>query len=171
MSTPPLLLIVAAASGCGKTTLLERVLPELRARGVRAAVVKMTHHDVDLDTPGKDTHRLRSAGAVPTLLAGPALVTHFSPTPEGGIAALARLAAAGGDVDVVLVEGGKHELAHPRIEVVPPGGVLVTTDAATLVAVVGEATTEAPRFARDDAIGVAAHIERWLRARLTARPA
>jgi len=56
---------VVAISGyqdSGKTTLVERLVPALAARGT-VATVKSIHHDVDIDTPGKDTHRHRSAGA------------------------------------------------------------------------------------------------------------
>ena len=50
-------------SGSGKTTLLTNVLPILRAKNVRVGMVKHTHHNVEFDTPGKDSHRLRVAGA------------------------------------------------------------------------------------------------------------
>lgn len=66
--TIPVLGIVAW-SGTGKTTLLEALLPRLTARGWPAAVIKHAHHAFDIDTPGKDSHRLRMAGASPTLVA------------------------------------------------------------------------------------------------------
>ena len=52
-----------AWSGTGKTTLISSLLPILRARGIRVGVIKHTHHNVEFDTPGKDSHRLRTAGA------------------------------------------------------------------------------------------------------------
>ncbi len=63
------LLGFAAFSGTGKTTLLKQLIPELRARGLRVAVVKHAHHNFDVDKPGKDSYELRKAGAVPMLIA------------------------------------------------------------------------------------------------------
>lgn len=63
------LLGVAAWSGTGKTTLLETLLPRLRERGWPTAVIKHAHHAFDIDQPGKDSHRLRQAGAMPVVVA------------------------------------------------------------------------------------------------------
>ena len=60
-----------APSGTGKTRLLTRLIPELRHRAVRCAVIKHSHHDFEIDVPGKDSHRLRMAGARQVLLASP----------------------------------------------------------------------------------------------------
>jgi molybdopterin-guanine dinucleotide biosynthesis protein B len=53
---------LAGPSDAGKTTLVERLVPRLAADG-RVATVKSIHHDVEVDTPGTDTHRHRTAGA------------------------------------------------------------------------------------------------------------
>ena len=58
-----------APSGTGKTTLLSKLIPLLKAKGLRIAVIKHSHHNVDIDKPGKDTYVLRQAGANQTLLA------------------------------------------------------------------------------------------------------
>lgn len=58
-------------SGSGKTTLLEQVITLLKHPSLRIAVIKSSHHDVDMDQPGKDSYRLRHAGADTTLLYGP----------------------------------------------------------------------------------------------------
>ena len=58
-----------ATSGTGKTTLLTRLLPLLKARGLRCGVVKHSHHDFAIDIPGKDSYRLREAGADQVMLA------------------------------------------------------------------------------------------------------
>ena len=58
----------AAYSGTGKTTLLTRVLPVLTERRLRVGLVKHTHHNFDIDYPGKDSYRLRKAGASQVLL-------------------------------------------------------------------------------------------------------
>ncbi|VEB43226.1 Molybdopterin-guanine dinucleotide biosynthesis protein B [Chromobacterium violaceum] len=53
---------ICGYSGSGKTTLLEALLPLLGRRGLRVSVIKHSHHDVELDTPGKDSFRHRRAG-------------------------------------------------------------------------------------------------------------
>ena len=102
-------------SGSGKTTLIERLIPVLTARGLTVSTVKHVHHEVDLDRPGKDTYRHRSAGAQEVILASchrlAILREHRGDEPELE-AVLARLAP----VDLVLVEGYKRD-RHPRIEV------------------------------------------------------
>ena len=60
---------IVGYSGSGKTTLIERLLPILKARGVRTSVIKHTHHDFEIDQPGKDSWRLRESGAAEVLLA------------------------------------------------------------------------------------------------------
>lgn len=62
----PVIVSVAAPSGTGKTTLIEALLPRLADRGLRVGAVKSDAHRVELDTPGKDSHRMRKAGAVVT---------------------------------------------------------------------------------------------------------
>lgn len=64
------LLGFAAYSGTGKTTLLEQLLPLLVKQGLRVALVKHSHHDIELDQPTKDSYRLRKAGASQLVLAG-----------------------------------------------------------------------------------------------------
>ena len=54
---------VVGPSGSGKTSLIERVIRELSHKGVSVAAVKFTHHGFDLDRPGKDSYRLKQAGA------------------------------------------------------------------------------------------------------------
>ena len=63
------LLGIVAYSGTGKTTLLKQLIPHLRQRGIRVGLIKHTHHDVDVDTPGKDSFELRKAGADQTMVA------------------------------------------------------------------------------------------------------
>ena len=59
----------AGYSGAGKTTLVERLIPALKARGLRVSVVKHAHHRFDIDHPGKDTFRHRQAGAFEVVVA------------------------------------------------------------------------------------------------------
>ena len=108
----------AAQSGVGKTTLLTRVLPLLRARGFRIGMIKRAHHDFDIDKPGKDSYQLRKAGAEQMLIASDhrwALMVENEPPVEPRLETLlARLDTA--SLHLVLVEGLKGE-AFPKIEV------------------------------------------------------
>ena len=65
------LLGFAAFSGTGKTTLLEQLIPLLIKQGLNLGVVKHSHHDIEMDKPGKDSYRLRKAGTAQLVLSGP----------------------------------------------------------------------------------------------------
>jgi len=99
----------------GKTSLMERLLTCITAKGYTVSSVKHVHHDVDLDHPGKDTFRHRAAGAQEVVLASAhrfALMReHRGPEPN-----LTEILARLAPVDLVLVEGYKRD-AHPKIEV------------------------------------------------------
>lgn len=106
----------AGWSGAGKTTLLTRLIPVLRARGLRVSTLKHAHHAFDIDRPGKDSFEHRSAGAEQVLVSSAqrwALMTEHRGAPEPTLAELLRLLAP---VDLVLVEGFKRD-PHPKIEV------------------------------------------------------
>lgn len=99
---------ICGASGSGKTTLIERLLPRLTRQGQRVSVLKHAHVGFDLDRPGKDSWRLREAGAREVLLASSrrlALLREFGTDVELDVHALLRELSA---VDWVLVEGFKH---------------------------------------------------------------
>ena len=100
----------------GKTGLTERLVAEFTGRGMTVSTVKHTHHGVDLDRPGKDSHRHREAGAAEVLLVSPgrwALLHETRDAPEPPLTdLLPRLAP----VDLVLVEGYKRD-HHRKIEV------------------------------------------------------
>jgi molybdopterin-guanine dinucleotide biosynthesis adapter protein len=127
-------------SGAGKTTLIERMLPLLAARGLAVSTVKHAHHGFDLDRPGKDSYRHRAAGAREVLVAsGPRwALMHEVAGPEPSLPdLLARMAP----VDLVLVEGykthrfAKIEIHRPALGKPPiwpdvPGIVAVAADAA-----------------------------------------
>jgi molybdopterin-guanine dinucleotide biosynthesis protein MobB len=112
---PPALLGFVAWSGTGKTTLLERLIPRLVARGLRLGVLKHTHHAFDMDQPGKDSHRLRQAGATQVMAASDRRHALIRETPEGAPfeALLARFDASA--LDLLLVEGFKHR-RFPKVE-------------------------------------------------------
>lgn len=107
---------LAGWSGAGKTTLIEKLIPLFVADGLRVTLIKQTHHNVDIDQPGKDSWRARQAGAHEVLLASGqrwALMHELHNDSESDLSGLlARLAP----VDMVLVEGYKRE-AIPKLEV------------------------------------------------------
>jgi len=110
---------LVAPSGTGKTTLIGHLVAALRSRGWRVGYLKHSHHHIDLDVPGKDSYRVREAGAVQTLLASPGgwvmqtqqPMAHASP-------ALAELVGRFDPmlVDLILVEGF-HGSSYPKVEV------------------------------------------------------
>ena len=107
----------SAAQGSGKTTLIERLIPALQARGLTVSTIKHTHHHhIELDVPGKDSHRHRLAGASEVIVA--------SDTGWARIAARSRAREPARacwrscePVDVVLVEGFKQLEGLRRVEV------------------------------------------------------
>jgi len=112
MNNPhPPLLGIAAYSGTGKTTLLKQLIPLLRQREIRVGLIKHTHHDMDVDTPGKDSYELRKAGADQTLVASDRRWALMTETPEQLPLDLHYLASRfdRDKVDVILVEGFRHE--------------------------------------------------------------
>ena len=134
MPYPPLI-GVSGASGGGKTLLIERLVPLLRKRGARVAVVKHCTHRIESDTPGKDSDRIFQAGA-DVLAAGPSesfVRIHADHMPLDEC-----LQFLGSGYDVILVEGCRSA-AIPKIWIGPepddagnmPGDVLLTVADAT----------------------------------------
>ncbi|AIR84384.1 molybdopterin-guanine dinucleotide biosynthesis protein MobB [Pantoea rwandensis] len=104
------LLAIVAWSGTGKTTLLQQVIPLLKARGIRTGLIKHTHHRMDIDTPGKDSYLLRKAGADQVIVASDqrwALMCETPDKPLGLTELTARMDHSA--LDLVLVEGFKDE--------------------------------------------------------------
>ncbi|MEB6118271.1 molybdopterin-guanine dinucleotide biosynthesis protein MobB [Enterobacter roggenkampii] len=110
------LLAISAWSGTGKTTLLKKLIPALCARGLRPGLIKHSHHNMDIDTPGKDSYELRKAGAAQTMVASPQRWALMTETPDEAPLNLAYLVSRmdHSTLDLVLVEGFKHE-AVPKI--------------------------------------------------------
>lgn len=101
--TPPMISFVAP-SGTGKTTLLESVIARLGELGYRVAAVKHDAHRIELDTEGKDSWRLRAAGATDTLLVGRNQIAWMGAVDEGpSLHALVDLFCK--SADLVVVEG------------------------------------------------------------------
>lgn len=107
---------LAGWSGAGKTTLVVKLIPLLRQRGLRVSTVKHAHHGFDVDTPGKDSHAHRQAGAAEVLVASAtrwALMHEHRGEPEPDLDALIGKLA---HCDLVIVEGFKRD-RHRKIEV------------------------------------------------------
>ena len=107
---------IAGHSGMGKTTLLERLVPELRSRSRVVSLIKHSHKAIEIDRPGKDSYRLREAGCQEVLLLGEgrwALMHELRGAPEPPLTyLLSRLQHC----DLVLVEGFKGG-DFPKLEV------------------------------------------------------
>lgn len=138
----PAIIGLAGWSGSGKTSLIVGVIPELRRHGCRVATVKHAHHEFDIDKPGKDSHRHRTAGATEVVVSSSqrwAIMheNHGAPEPT-----LEEIVARLSPTDIVLVEGYKNH-RHPKIEVHRPsmGQPLLCRGNPTIVAV---ASDEAP---------------------------
>lgn len=122
-SRPPSVVAVVGFSDTGKTTLLERLIPRMRARGLTVGAIKHTSHGFAADRPGKDSHRIYSAGACAvTLVSGQQLAT-FRRRAEGDVSLSEALAELPVGLDLVLVEGFAWEPV-PRIVLVRVGQVL-----------------------------------------------
>lgn len=116
------LLGFVAHSGTGKTTLLEQVIPILSNRGLRIAVVKHSHHAFEIDHQGKDSYRLRHAGAVQTLLTSQKRWAVITETPECETDVTLNQAIAHLQtdmIDLILAEGFKS-MSYSKIELHRP---------------------------------------------------
>ncbi|MCL6479821.1 MAG: molybdopterin-guanine dinucleotide biosynthesis protein B [Peptococcaceae bacterium] len=146
---------VVGESGAGKTTFLEKLVRELKARKIRVGVIKHHVHDIDIDRPGKDTWRLSLAGADAVAIATPEKVGLFIKSErEMGPDDLAGML---GEVDIVLTEGYKRG-KWPKIEIARSERVKnLISEPAELIAIVSDVEWNAgvPVFGPDDSAGVA----------------
>lgn len=101
---------ISGYSGSGKTTLLEKLLPHLQAKGLRVAVIKHSHHNTQIDKVGKDSWRMKEAGATQVMLACEERWALMTETPSQPVN-LTYLAQQFDRTltDLVLVEGFKQE--------------------------------------------------------------
>ncbi len=106
-------------SGSGKTSLIIRLIPELRARGLRIATIKHAHHSFDIDAAGKDSYRHRAAGASEVVVSSNKrwAIMHENGTDDEPN--LNNLLARMSPADIILIEGFKGE-GHAKIEVHRP---------------------------------------------------
>jgi molybdopterin-guanine dinucleotide biosynthesis protein B len=105
--------LIVGKSNSGKTTLMEKLIKALTARGFRVGSVKHTHHDVDFDKPGKDSWRHKHAGAVASLVITD---TKVALVKEDTRPAEEKFFHYLGDVELILAEGFKT-FSLPKIEI------------------------------------------------------
>lgn len=158
----------AAFSGTGKTTLLEKLIPRLNEAGLRIGMIKHAHHNFDVDQPGKDSYRLRKAGARQMLVASSkrqALMTENVLEQEPRLdELLPRLDLDA--IDLVLVEGFKH-VSFAKIELHREelGKPLLYPDDPDIIAIASDQPdSDGPLPALDinDIESIAAFIHAWL---------
>jgi molybdopterin-guanine dinucleotide biosynthesis protein MobB len=168
MNWPKPVLGFAAFSGTGKTTLLEKLIPQLTAQGLRIAMVKHAHHAFEIDKPGKDSYRLRMAGAQQMLIASTqrqALMTeNITPQEPRLDELITRLDLD--SIDLVLVEGFKH-VSFPKIELHRKalGKTLLHPEDPDIVAVASDHLTDCgklPALDINDTAAITAFIVKWL---------
>ena len=154
---------VVGKSNVGKTTFLEKLIPELVRRGYRVGTVKHDVHGFELDTPGKDTWRHAQAGSRAVAISGPNKVAVLLGVErEATLDEVADLIE--GQVDLILTEGYKRE-GKLKIEVSrTERGTDLLCSAEELFCLVTdvEHSLPVPRFGLDDAVGVADLIEEKL---------
>lgn len=150
---------IAGWSGAGKTTLIVRLIPLLRARGLRIATIKHAHHGFDIDIPGKDSYEHRAAGAAEVIVVSPlrmAQVRELQGAAEPDLPSLLRRL---GPCDMVLVEGFKHA-PYRKLEVFRAGAGKPPRhpDDATIVAIASDVAfpgVTLPRVGIDDLPAIA----------------
>ncbi len=155
----------AAFSGTGKTTVVTKVIPVLRRHGLKLAVIKHAHHDFVIDTPGKDSYELKSAGAEQVLIASSRTVAWVMDRADSGEPQLSEMLAhlCGRDLDLIIVEGYK-KASFTKIEVYRSGvryAPLANQDSNVIAVATdcpGQIKTDVPRLQLDDYEAIAEFI-------------
>ena len=146
-------------SNSGKTTFIERVIPELVRAGYKVATVKHAGHGFDLDTEGKDSWRHKQAGASSVVILSKGSMAVFADVSDQMKVEDVRDRFLDGTYDLIIAEGWKHE-AYPKIVIIRDqlGEVPISTEG--LLAVVSNKPVDltVPVFGLDDVPAVAALI-------------
>jgi molybdopterin-guanine dinucleotide biosynthesis protein MobB len=168
MTYPKPVLGFAAFSGTGKTTLLEKLIPQLTEQGIRIGMIKHAHHEFDIDTPGKDSYRLRKAGAQQMRIASSRrqalMMENETPREPRMDELITRLDLD--NIDLVLVEGFKH-VSFPRIELHRKvlGKTLLYPEDPGIIAVASDHLADCgglPALDINDTTAITAFIVAWL---------
>lgn len=149
-------------SDSGKTTLLEKVIRELKNRGIKLAIIKHDAHQFDIDHPGKDTWRHGQAGADVVAISSPAKVAIIEKRDRE--LSLDEVIARISHVDIIITEGYKRE-NKPKIEVFRSAAhkeLLCRPE--ELIAVASDINWDigVPCYYIDDVSGVANEIEKYM---------
>lgn len=158
----------AAYSGTGKTSLLIKLLPLMKLQGVRIGMIKHAHHDFNIDIPGKDSYKLRQAGAEQMLIASDkrwALMTEVDSQQDVSLSDLINKLDLT-NLDLILVEGFR-QLPFPKIELHRPstGKDLIFPDDDNIIAVASDETLKTgklPLLNINQPEEIAGFINRWL---------
>ena len=139
----------AAFSGTGKTTLLTQIIPILKQQGLRIGLIKHSHHNFQIDQPGKDSFRLREAGASPVMLVSThrrAIITEITPEQEPRLDDQLKLFDQS-ELDLILVEGFKAE-SFPKIELHRPSlnKPLLYPNDPDIIAIASDCNLETPGY-------------------------
>jgi len=128
---------IVGRTNSGKTTLIEKLIPELKKRGYKVGVIKHTKHQFEIDHPGKDTWRMTKAGADTVVIVSDKKLAMIRTTNNEPLTTnLYELVEwLFPDVDIVITEGYKRE-NKPKIEVTRSGELLCNTRYDNLLAVV-----------------------------------
>ncbi|KKK44826.1 hypothetical protein LCGC14_3166470 [marine sediment metagenome] len=153
---------VTGWKNAGKTGLMERLVAEFTARGLRVSTLKHAHHSFDVDHQGKDSHRHREAGAHQVLLGSARRWALMTELRDGDEPTLDDLLGQMAPVDLVLIEGWKRD-RHPKVEAwrAEPGNPLIAPGDPTIRAVATDSPvdlTDRPRFDLDDTAAIADFI-------------
>ncbi|MEM1351987.1 MAG: molybdopterin-guanine dinucleotide biosynthesis protein B [Pseudomonadota bacterium] len=137
---------VVGWKNAGKTGLIERLVNEISRRGVSVSTIKHAHHAFDVDQPGKDSYRHRTAGAREVLLASQKRFALMHELRDAEEPTLQDLLAKLSPVDLVLIEGYKRDL-HPKIEAfrAETGNPLIAESDATIRAVASDSLLKLDR--------------------------
>jgi molybdopterin-guanine dinucleotide biosynthesis protein B len=158
MTTP--ILSIIGKSKSGKTTLLEKLIPELKRRGYRVAVVKHhSHPGFEIDVPGKDTWRFAQAGSDHVIIAAPDKIASIRRL--DGELDLDEIISDIHQVDIIFTEGYKRA-GKLAIEVVRAGlGTGLVADPGQLVAVATDThlNISLPQLDLNDSIQIADFVE------------
>ena len=111
---PPIVSIVGKSKS-GKTSLIEKLIQELKSRGYRVATIKHAPQSISFDEPDKDSWRHVQAGSEATVISSPDKIIMIKPVEQDStLDDIIRL--LGEDYDIILTEGFKQGDA-PKIEV------------------------------------------------------
>lgn len=145
----------------GKTTFIERLIKELKQRGVRVATLKHTRGDFQVDRVGTDTWRFAQAGSDLVAISGKRLLAFIEPRKaEMSLSEIVSRLPSG--IDLLITEGYKRE-STPKIEVIRRGTnsrrIALPKDLLALVTDGDEVDDTVPTFAMSDVGGVADLLE------------